>query len=91
MSAMTDPNLYTLQTTKKRSLSQTTGKTKLIIGKMYCIKLLNQQILHARDVVRPRPPLGSPSAFPSGGSKVIRGIIARKEGEPGNEARCGGS
>ena len=25
-------------------------------------------------------------AFPSGGSKVIRGIIARKEGEPGNEA-----
>ena len=25
--------------------------------------------------------------FPSGGSKVIRGIIARKEGEPGNEAR----
>ena len=29
---------------------------------------------------------GSPSAFPSGGSKVIRGIIARKEGEPGNEA-----
>ena len=23
-----------------------------------------------------------------GGSKVIRGIIARKEGEPGNEARC---
>ena len=30
---------------------------------------------------------GSPSAFPSGGSKVIRGIIARKEGDPGNEAR----
>ena len=29
---------------------------------------------------------GSPSAFPSGGSKVIRGIIARKEREPGNEA-----
>ena len=29
---------------------------------------------------------GSPSAFPSGGSKVIRGIIARKEEEPGNEA-----
>ena len=28
---------------------------------------------------------GSP-AFLSGGSKVIRGIIARKEGEPGNEA-----
>ena len=25
-------------------------------------------------------------AFPSGGSKVIRGIIARKEGEPENEA-----
>ena len=33
-----------------------------------------------------RPPLDSTSAFPSGGSKVIRGIIARKEGEPGNEA-----
>ena len=33
------------------------------------------------------PPEGkAPSAFPSGGSKVIRGIIARKEGEPGNEA-----
>ena len=30
---------------------------------------------------------GSPSAFPSGGSKVIRGIITRKEGQPGNEAR----
>ena len=29
---------------------------------------------------------GSPSAFPSGGSKVIRGVIVRKEGEPGNEA-----
>ena len=29
---------------------------------------------------------GSPSAFPSGGSTVKRGIIARKEGEPGNEA-----
>ena len=28
----------------------------------------------------------SPSALPSGGSKVIRGIIARKEGQPGNEA-----
>ena len=25
-------------------------------------------------------------AFPSGRSKVIHGIIARKEGEPGNEA-----
>ena len=24
-----------------------------MIGKMYCRKLLNQQILHARDVVRP--------------------------------------
>ena len=32
-----------------------------------------------------------PSAFPSGGSKVIRGIIALKEGEPGNEASVGGS
>ena len=31
-------------------------------------------------------PLGSPSAFISGGSKVIHGIIARKEREPGNEA-----
>ena len=31
---------------------------------------------------------GSPSAFLWGGSKVIHGIIARKEGEPGNEARC---
>ena len=30
--------------------------------------------------------LGSPSAFLSGGSKVIRGIIEQKEGEPGNEA-----
>ena len=30
--------------------------------------------------------LGSPSAFPSGGSKVIRGIIAQKEGKPENEA-----
>ena len=29
---------------------------------------------------------GGRAAFPSGGSKVIRGIIARKEGEPGNEA-----
>ena len=28
----------------------------------------------------------SPSAFPTGGSKVIRGINAWKEGEPGNEA-----
>ena len=28
----------------------------------------------------------SPSTFLSGGSKVIRGIIARKEGEPGNGA-----
>ena len=28
----------------------------------------------------------SPTAFPSGGSKVTRGIIARMEGEPGNEA-----
>ena len=53
-------------------------------GKMYCIKLLNQQILHARDV--DRPPLGSPSAFSSGGSKVICEMIARKEGELGNEA-----
>ena len=29
---------------------------------------------------------GSPSAYLLGGSKVIRGIIARKEGEPGDEA-----
>ena len=28
----------------------------------------------------------SPFAFTLGGSKVIRGITARKEGEPGNEA-----
>ena len=34
------------------------------------------------------PPEGKAvGAFPSGGSKVIRGIIARKEGEPGNEAK----
>ena len=32
---------------------------------------------------------GSPSAFLWGGSKVIHGIIARKEGELGNEAKPG--
>ena len=34
----------------------------------------------------PRMTFDPPSAFPSGGSKVIHGIIPRKEGEPGNEA-----
>ena len=43
MSAMTDLNLCT---------------QKLPKNFLYCIKLLNQQILHARDVDRPRPPLG---------------------------------
>ena len=32
------------------------------------------------------PKISSSSAFLSGGSKVIHGIIAWKEGEPGNEA-----
>ena len=53
---------------------------------MYRTRTKSSCVLQCACTVASFP--GSPSAFPSGGSKVIRGIIARKEGEPGNEATC---
>ena len=47
MSAMTDLNICTHN----------------VNGKMYCIKLLNQQILHARDVDRPPQSRAAKSLF----------------------------
>ena len=54
MSAMTDLNLCN----QKLSPSQTTGKT--VSEWQNGIKLLNQQILHARDVDRPPAPRPAP-------------------------------
>ena len=42
-----------------------------------------QSLFHVQYTRSPRLSL----RFRLGGSKVIRGIIAQKEGEPGNEAR----